>query len=281
MEHLWEALSDAVRQKNWEASLRTLQSICAAKKATPAIYLRIGDVFHLLHKDSEALSAYREAAYMYEQQGLEKKALAVYEIILAIDGDDQEAREHSSALLLSLGEEAFDLPCHMPERSEAAGDIPRGDGMADGRQPDLTPPPSPGAPDAGYHSPVIFSCLSAEQNRRLLLQGTILHFPKGKTIIDEGEGGDSLYSVLAGRVKVIAHIQGRCVRLATLGEGDVFGEIAFLTGRPRTASVITEDNSTVVELKKTVLENAIHAHPPILEEILEFFTERTAAPASS
>ncbi len=74
-------------------------------------------------------------------------------------------------------------------------------------------------------------------------------FAKGDMIVREGDTGEFLYVVLKGRVKVLKVMQGvRKVVLATLGQGDLFGEIAFLSSVPRTASVVAIEPTTVMAL---------------------------------
>ena len=61
----------------------------------------------------------------------------------------------------------------------------------------------------------------------------------GEVILAEGEPGEGLFVIATGGVKVfIANPSGRNVPVARLGEGQYFGEIASLSGRPRTATVI-------------------------------------------
>ena len=74
--------------------------------------------------------------------------------------------------------------------------------------------------------------------------GTIKTFPRGP-IYREGDDGDVMYAIRSGAVGITKNMYGIMVRLADLGPGQWFGEMALLEGAPRSATAIAE---TPVEL---------------------------------
>ena len=75
--------------------------------------------------------------------------------------------------------------------------------------------------------------------------------PKNRTIIKAGDPTDSLYIVIAGRIKVqMSDDEGKEVILAVLGPGDFVGEMGLLDGAPCAASVVTTEQSEFVVLSK-------------------------------
>jgi len=62
-------------------------------------------------------------------------------------------------------------------------------------------------------------------------------FAPGDVIVNEGEGGIGLYVISSGQVEVLQQRHGQEQRRRTMGEGEVFGELAVLTDHPRTATV--------------------------------------------
>ncbi|OGP65941.1 MAG: hypothetical protein A3K22_01795 [Deltaproteobacteria bacterium RBG_16_42_7] len=90
-------------------------------------------------------------------------------------------------------------------------------------------------------------------------------------ILEEGDSGDSIFFIKSGHARVVSHILGKELELATLSAGDVFGEVAFLTGRPRTASVIALDRLEVIEFKKFLLEEIFEKYPDILKKLDDFY----------
>jgi hypothetical protein len=59
------------------------------------------------------------------------------------------------------------------------------------------------------------------------------HFQAGEVVFDQGDVGDRIYMIASGRVEVVRDDQV----LATLGAGDVFGEMALLGNTPRSATI--------------------------------------------
>ncbi len=96
-------------------------------------------------------------------------------------------------------------------------------------------------------------------------------FLPGQMIVEEGDSGDSIFVIKSGNAKVVAHILGKEIELATLSAGDVFGEVAFLTGRPRTASVIATDNLKIIEFNRLLLEEIFDKYPDILRKLEDFY----------
>jgi CRP-like cAMP-binding protein len=122
-----------------------------------------------------------------------------------------------------------------------------------------------------YFIPLLFASLPEDEIERLMKRIKPQLFSPGQMILEEGDSGDSIYSIKSGHAKVVSHILGKEIELATLSAGDVFGEVAFLTGRPRTASVIAVDNLEVVEFNKFVLEELFDKYPDILTKLHDFY----------
>src|SRR5712691_11024614 len=80
--------------------------------------------------------------------------------------------------------------------------------------------------------------------RNLAPHGAVRSFPKNAVVVNEGDATDSLYVVLAGRVKAfVSDENGKEVVLNTIDAGDYFGELV-LDGGPRAASVMTLPGSS-------------------------------------
>lgn len=70
-------------------------------------------------------------------------------------------------------------------------------------------------------------------------------------VVRQGDAGDSLYLIESGQVEVQARSRsGEEIAVATLGPGDYFGEVALLTGAPRTADVVAISPVTLLRLTK-------------------------------
>ncbi|MCC7369143.1 MAG: FHA domain-containing protein, partial [Chloroflexi bacterium] len=95
-----------------------------------------------------------------------------------------------------------------------------------------------GGPDpAVLARSVLFSGLPAEIVNRAATRFLMRRVADGDVICAQGLPGDEMYVVESGRFAVDAALAGPPVRLAELGPGAVFGEIAVVTHRPRSATV--------------------------------------------
>ena len=86
----------------------------------------------------------------------------------------------------------------------------------------------------------LFAELSGSELERIAAVAIPRSFPKGVRVFHEGDHSDACYIVREGDLRVTReHSDGRAIALATLGPGDIFGELAMLDGGSRSASVET------------------------------------------
>jgi len=104
-----------------------------------------------------------------------------------------------------------------------------------------------------------FSAKDREEIRGLFTEETA---GEGDLIIQEGAQGDSFYIIKRGEVEIFSSgPQGEAMSLGRLKEGDFFGEIALLTGEPRTAAVKAVGAVELVRLGRKDFERMIAQHP--------------------
>ncbi len=125
--------------------------------------------------------------------------------------------------------------------------------------------------DSCSHFPSLFASLPEDEIKQLIDRVEPQLFSPGQMILEEGDSGDSIFFIKSGHARVVSHILGKELELATLSAGDVFGEVAFLTGRPRTASVIALDRLEVIEFKKFLLEEIFEKYPDVLKKLDDFY----------
>jgi len=120
----------------------------------------------------------------------------------------------------------------------------------------------------------LFGCLSNEQIDSLVQQSRVNHFGRGERVIQEGAEGDSMFVLLRGAAGVSIAKNGASIPVATLREGDCFGEMSLLTGERRTATVRAETDCQVMEIGKPVMAELLRAAPDCLERLSELLAER-------
>jgi CRP/FNR family transcriptional regulator, cyclic AMP receptor protein len=94
-------------------------------------------------------------------------------------------------------------------------------------------------------------------------------FRRGEVVFHQGDPGDALHIIIAGRVKVVVIADsGEEVVLFVLGAGDLFGEIALLDGGPRTATVVALEPLETATLKRQDFLDLLRRSPTALESVL-------------
>jgi putative ABC transport system ATP-binding protein len=98
--------------------------------------------------------------------------------------------------------------------------------------------------------------------------------PPETYLIRQGEVGDKFYLIKKGNVEVFIDDGNTTHLTATLGEGEVFGEVALLEDKPRNATVITKDAVEVYTLDEPGFHQAVAASEPMREELIKVFCQR-------
>ncbi len=109
-----------------------------------------------------------------------------------------------------------------------------------------------------------------ESSRRESLSRT---FKDNTMVFCENEPGNELYIIQSGRVK-ITKIVDEEVMLAVLKPGDIFGEMALLDNKPRSASAITFGDTTLLAINKSNFEGMVQAQPQLATKLIQLLSER-------
>jgi hypothetical protein len=143
---------------------------------------------------------------------------------------------------------------------------------------------SPQAEAAGKNEPLfpraipkspLFEILGAEERAAIVQQMESETHDEGSVIINEGDPGSSMYLIASGEVKVYTRGTSGTLYLANLGEGDFFGEVSVLTGKPRTATITASQRTELLRLDRDKLD-AVLADYPGLRKVLDEFYQRRA-----
>lgn len=120
----------------------------------------------------------------------------------------------------------------------------------------------------------LFAPLSVEETG-LLAQAAVRHvFAPGEMVIRAGDPGSSMFVVHNGRVRVQVNDNGRPRTVATLNEGDFFGEMALFTGEPRTANVVALEETEVLEIGHAAMKRVFDNNPDLVESLSFIMAER-------
>lgn len=99
-------------------------------------------------------------------------------------------------------------------------------------------------------------------------------YETGQLIVKQGDPGNTMYILAEGEVDVILTKAKQPTIVASLKSGDFFGEVALITGKARTASVVAKSPTTCLVLSRSHLEELSLNHPSVVETIRSVYYAR-------
>lgn len=113
----------------------------------------------------------------------------------------------------------------------------------------------------------LFRYLPEESMQKLIDQASLVGAPPGSIIIQEGETGDTFYTIVYGSLRVSHDVGGKHLNLALLHPGDYFGEWSLLTGAPRNAMVSALLQTELVCVERSAFLEVVQANPEVRDRI--------------
>jgi putative ABC transport system ATP-binding protein len=113
----------------------------------------------------------------------------------------------------------------------------------------------------------LFAPLSANTLADVADRMDLEHHPARSVVIRQGDPGDKLYVIRSGGAEVEVAEHGKARHVATLKEGDFFGEAALVSGEPRNATVRAVSDVELYTLDKEDFDHVIDASPPFRDEL--------------
>ena len=109
----------------------------------------------------------------------------------------------------------------------------------------------------------LFQSQPDEVLRAVLAQGSLEEFGPGEMVFRQGQQGDRLYIVKTGVLEILASNESgaEAQPVAYLGPGEVLGELALLTGSPRSATVRSPESAVLFTLEKAVFLDLMTSLP--------------------
>ena len=96
----------------------------------------------------------------------------------------------------------------------------------------------------------------------------------GEIIFTEGSIGEVMYVIQSGKVKITKRTDSGEVTIATLGEGEIFGEMAVFDRLPRSATAVALGDARVLSVDKKKLFTTINRDPTLVFRMMESMSQR-------
>ncbi len=128
--------------------------------------------------------------------------------------------------------------------------------------------------DALLASP-FFHHLGIEELDQMIALASERRVPRNTMIFARGDEGSNMMAVMSGRVRISAiSPEGREVTLNVIGRGEIFGEIALLDGRPRSADATALDDSLLLVVERKHFLPFLLRSPALVERMIGVLCER-------
>lgn len=121
----------------------------------------------------------------------------------------------------------------------------------------------------------LFNGLETFYLEDIMRRGEIRSWPAASQIISEGESGDAVYFILSGKAKVTLYgEEGREIVLALLKEGDMFGEMSIIDGKPRSANVEAVKDMECLVINRAAFLDYLSTHHKVYMRFFAYLTGR-------
>jgi CRP-like cAMP-binding protein len=125
------------------------------------------------------------------------------------------------------------------------------------------------------HGHPIFGALPRQLIEILAAKATVRAIRRETTIFSKGDGGLGLYAVMRGTVKISSSsIDGREAVFNLIHAGEIFGEIALLDGRPRTADAVAMTDCSIMMIDRREFMPLVHEQPEVAIKLVELLCAR-------
>ncbi|HKR63320.1 MAG TPA: cyclic nucleotide-binding domain-containing protein [Thermoanaerobaculia bacterium] len=229
-----ESGASLLARREYARAVPLLKSDHEKYPSNPRIRLQYADALAGAGQMDEAVEQYEATAKYYEDNGLTVQAIAVRK-------KAEKAREQ--------------LAAKSPQPEASAG-----------KSEPMFPRSVPKSP--------LFEILGDEERRAIAQEMELETHDEGSVIITEGDPGSSMYLIASGEVKVYTRGTSGTVYLAKLGEGDFFGEVSVLTGKPRTATITASQRTELLRLDRDKLEGVLTKYPDMRRVLDDFYKRR-------
>ncbi|MEO1273984.1 MAG: cyclic nucleotide-binding domain-containing protein [Pseudomonadota bacterium] len=126
--------------------------------------------------------------------------------------------------------------------------------------------------------------LDERRLRVIVMTGDLLSIRQGERLWEKGDDGDSVIIVLEGQATVLVPPRDGAAAngahetaVAVLGPGEIIGEMAVLTGSPRSTAIAAQTDLRVLRLDGGIVLDLLHEFPELAIEFIRVLAQRLEA----
>jgi CRP-like cAMP-binding protein len=103
----------------------------------------------------------------------------------------------------------------------------------------------------------------------------VKNYGPGQTIFEEGDAGTEMYVIVEGKIEIRKSTSGSSSKiLVVLEKGDIFGEMAIIEKKKRSASATTKEAARLLVLNEDLFESTLEKNPDFASKIIRILSER-------
>jgi hypothetical protein len=279
------SINDLIVQKRYDEAADLISKELGGNKKNERLRLQLAHVLTLAGERNDAIGVLDTLADDLARDGFVTKAIAVLKKIQKLDPGRKNVDERLAALIEGEAPSVQGTWMNTSPQPEIAIDLGEPAPVLVNDSGTLVPPPEkagdvatarsgPGGEGGALGTP-LFRGMSRNEILAVIRGLNLLGVGSGEILVSEGEPGDSLFVLTTGRCRAyVRNPQGKNVEVRQLHEGDFFGEISVLSGKPRTATITTTMPCELLELDRASLAEIIKSHPNVRKVLEEFFAQR-------
>ena len=97
--------------------------------------------------------------------------------------------------------------------------------------------------------------------------------PKGDEVFRDGDPGEAAYLVESGVIGIFKTVEGEEIQLATMSDGELFGEMAIIDGSARMAHAVALEDSVIVSIPRTGIEAMLAKQNPLIKTLIQILVD--------
>jgi hypothetical protein len=299
------AIQNLIAKKSYAKAIEAISLELRKRPKDPRLRMQQADVLILANRNREAIPVLLSLADENAKDGYTAKAIAFLKRIEKLEPGRQDVEDRLSHLVqekgrtasapvsrssspafgleefdpsqeISLGGESTSVPAALPDESSGVTDAIEMEGLDSIELVDEPAPPTSASQAAkSFLQTPLFAGFDQDELQAIIRGLSFVGCEPGDVLVGEGAPGESMFVIVSGRAKAyVRDRKGNYMKIKELSEGDFFGEVSMLTGKPRTATITAATEVELLELDKPTLDGITQRYPRVREILQEFQKKR-------